>query len=68
MMRKKTFYQLFGKRILDILLSGIALIVLSPIILIVGILVRIKLGSPIIFKQERPGKSEKFFPCINSVQ
>ncbi|EGP5341569.1 sugar transferase [Enterococcus faecium] len=60
-MRKKTFYQLFGKRILDILLSSIALIVLSPIILIVGILVRIKLGSPIIFKQERPGKSEKIF-------
>lgn len=60
-MRKKTFYQLFGKRILDILLSGIALIVFSPIILIVGILVRIKLGSPIIFKQERPGKSEKNF-------
>ncbi|MCC9081587.1 sugar transferase [Enterococcus faecium] len=46
---------------LDILLSGIALIVLSPIILIVGFLVRIKLGSPIIFKQERPGKSEKIF-------
>ena len=61
MMRKKTFYQLFGKRILDILLSGIALIVLSPIILIVGFLVRIKLGSPIIFKQERPGKNEKIF-------
>lgn len=61
MMRKKTFYQLFGKRILDILLSGIALIVFLPIILIVGILVRIKLGSPIIFKQERPGKSEKIF-------
>ncbi|WP_185079729.1 sugar transferase [Enterococcus faecium] len=61
MMRKKTFYQLFWKRILDILLSGIALIVLSSIILIVGILVRIKLGSPIIFKQERPGKSEKIF-------
>lgn len=61
MMRKKTFYQLFGKRILDILLSGIDLIVLSPIILIVGFLVRIKLGSPIIFKQERPGKSEKIF-------
>lgn len=61
MMRKKTFYQLFGKRILDILLSGIALIVLSPIILIVGFLVRIKLGSPIIFKQERPGKREKIF-------
>lgn len=60
-MSKKTFYQLFGKRILDILLSGIALIVLSPIILILCILVKIKLGSPIIFKQERLGKSEKIF-------
>ncbi|NBH39740.1 sugar transferase [Enterococcus faecalis] len=60
-MRKKTFYQLIGKRALDILLSGIALIILSPIILIVAILVKTKLGSPVIFKQERPGKNEKIF-------
>ena len=44
-MRKKTFYQLIGKRAQDILLSGIALIILSPIILIVAILVKTKLGS-----------------------
>lgn len=49
------------KRLLDILLSGCALIVLSPVLLIVAILVRTKLGSPVIFCQERPGKDEKIF-------
>ena len=48
-------YKNFLKRFFDILLSGLALLVLSPILLIVAILVRIKLGSPIIFKQKRPG-------------
>ena len=54
-------YQKYIKRLLDIVISLIALIVLSPIMLIVAILVRIKLGSPVIFKQERPGKDEKIF-------
>lgn len=54
-------YRLFFKRFFDFILSLIGLIVLSPIILIVAILVRIKLGSPIIFCQERPGKNEKIF-------
>jgi len=54
-------YEKYIKRILDFSLSLIALIVLSPIFLIVAILVRIKLGSPVIFKQERPGKNEKIF-------
>lgn len=54
-------YERFFKRVFDCLLSGIALIVLSPVILITAILVRIKLGSPVIFKQERPGKEEKLF-------
>lgn len=54
-------YKNYIKRILDFLLSLIALIVLSPILLIVAILVRTKLGSPIIFKQKRPGKDEKIF-------
>ncbi len=49
------------KRVLDFILSLIALIVLSPILLIIAILVRIKLGSPVIFKQKRPGKDEKIF-------
>ena len=54
-------YERFFKRLFDCLLSGIALIVLSPVILITAILVRIKLGSPVIFKQDRPGKDERFF-------
>lgn len=54
-------YRLFFKRFLDVLLSGFALIVLSPVLLVVAIFVRIKLGSPVIFCQERPGKNEKIF-------
>ncbi len=48
-------YKHFVKRFLDIILSSLALIVLSPIFLITSILVRKKLGSPVIFSQERPG-------------
>lgn len=54
-------YKHFFKRLLDFFLSLIALIVLSPIILVVALLVKLKLGSPIIFKQKRPGKNEKIF-------
>lgn len=54
-------YRKFFKRLLDILLSGFALIILSPFLLVVAVLVRIKLGSPVIYKQERPGKDEKIF-------
>lgn len=54
-------YQKYIKRILDITLSGVAIIVLSPVMSITAILVRKKLGSPIIFKQKRPGKDEKIF-------
>lgn len=49
------------KRILDFLLSFIAIIVLSPVYLVLAILVRIKLGKPILFTQERIGKGEKTF-------
>lgn len=54
-------YRHFFKRLLDILLSGLAIIALSPILLIVAILVRVKLGSPVIYRQDRPGKNEKIF-------
>ena len=54
-------YRLFFKRFLDFILSLIAIILLSPIYLIVAMLVRVKLGSPVIFTQERPGKDEKIF-------
>ena len=54
-------YKRFVKRGLDMILSGVALVVLSPVLLLVAILVRTKLGSPVIFHQERPGKDEKIF-------
>ena len=54
-------YVKYIKRFLDFTLSLIALVVLSPVFLIIAILVRIKLGSPVIFKQQRPGKNEKIF-------
>lgn len=54
-------YRKFFKRFLDILLSGCALLVLSPVLLMTALLVRCKLGSPVIFCQERPGKDEKIF-------
>lgn len=54
-------YAKYIKRILDLILSLMALIVLMPLMIIIGILVRINLGSPIIFKQKRQGKNEKIF-------
>lgn len=54
-------YKKYVKRILDFTLSLLALIILSPILIIVNILVRINLGSPVIFKQQRPGKDGKIF-------
>ena len=54
-------YEKYIKRCIDFLLSLTALIMLSPVILIVAVLVKIKLGSPVIFKQKRPGKNEKIF-------
>ena len=54
-------YKRFVKRCLDFLLSLAALIILSPVLLLVAILVRCKLGSPILFQQERPGLHEKIF-------
>ena len=54
-------YKLFFKRFFDFILSLIAIIMLSPVYLIVIVLVRIKLGSPVFFTQKRPGKDEKTF-------
>ncbi len=58
---RKGIYKRFLKRPLDFILSLMAIIVLSPILLIVGVLVRFKLGSPVLFKQKRPGLKEKIF-------
>lgn len=59
--KNNSIYGKYIKRILDFCLALIAIILLSPFLLILAILVRIKLGSPIIFCQERPGKNEKIF-------
>lgn len=62
MSKKK--YQIFIKRILDICIALGSLIVLFPVIVIVAVLVKTKLGSPIIFTQERVGKNNKIFKMI----
>ncbi|MGN1180607.1 MAG: sugar transferase [Suilimivivens sp.] len=54
-------YKKYIKRLLDIMISLCGIIVLSPVYLILFILVRVKLGSPVLFKQERPGRNEKIF-------
>lgn len=58
---KKSFYERFIKRPQDFLCALIGIIVLSPVMLITAVLVRTKLGSPVIFKQERPGLNGKVF-------
>jgi len=58
---KKGIYRRFIKRPMDFVLSLLAIIILSPVILAVALLVRLKLGSPVIFKQKRPGLNEKIF-------
>lgn len=57
----KSFYEKKIKRPLDLIISFVGIIVLSPIFIIVALLIKFKFGSPILFKQERPGKDEKIF-------
>ena len=57
-------FQNVVKRTIDIVCSGLGLIILSPILLITAILIRIKLGSPIFFTQDRVGKDGKIFKMI----
>jgi len=61
MKRKAGFYENFIKRPQDLFLSLVALTLLSPVLVVVALLVRIKLGSPVLFIQERPGLDEKIF-------
>ncbi len=58
---KRSFYDKYIKRSIDFVLSLIAIIILSPVLAIVALLVRIKLGGPVFFKQKRPGLNEKVF-------
>lgn len=60
-MHKQGFYERYIKRLQDFLCALLALIVLSPVIGITAALVRLKLGSPVLFEQLRPGKNERIF-------
>ena len=57
-------YKNFFKRLLDVMLTFFTLLVLFPLLIIVAILIRIKIGSPIFFRQLRPGKNEKVFSIL----
>lgn len=54
----------YVKRILDIISSLLAIIILSPLLAVTSVLVKTKLGSPVLFRQERPGKDEKIFTLM----
>ena len=56
-----SFYEKFGKRALDLGLSVPALVVLAPVSAAVGVAVRAKLGAPVLFRQQRPGRDEQLF-------
>ena len=58
---KNGIYARYGKRVFDVFFSGGALVILSPVLAVTAVLVRIKLGKPVVFCQERPGKDEKIF-------
>ena len=59
-----TMYSVHGKRVLDLLLVVPALVILSPLLAIVALLVRFKLGSPVLFRQQRPGLNGKPFTLV----
>lgn len=59
--RKVGLYEKYFKRPLDIIFSLLAIVILSPVLLVIAILVRVNLGSPVLFKQKRPGLNEKIF-------
>ena len=57
-------YKNFIKRILDIILSFLALVILSPLLILTAFLIRIKLGEPVFFKQQKKRKNEKIFGIL----
>jgi len=59
-------YQKYLKRLLDFVLSLLSIIILLPVMLIVALLVKINLGSPVIFTQQRPGLYGKYSHYISS--
>jgi len=61
MQKKPQIYRKYIKRPMDFILALLAIIVLSPVMLVIAISVRVKLGKPVLFKQKRPGLNEKIF-------
>jgi len=61
MEHKKGFYEKYIKRPQDFLCALLACIVLSPVMLVIAILVKVKIGSPVLFAQERPGLHGEIF-------
>ena len=59
--KEPSFYKKYGKRILDFSIASIALLVFSPLLAIIAIISRVKIGKPVIFVQPRPGKDCKVF-------
>ena len=57
-------YRRYGKRLLDLVLAAVALLALAPLIAIVALLVRVKLGSPVLFRQRRPGQHGRLFTLL----
>lgn len=60
----QTFYRNFGKRTLDLTAAALGLLLLSPLLALLALLVRFKLGSPVLFRQQRPGLHGKPFMLI----
>ncbi len=62
--RRSALYSKFGKRLLDITISAALLVVLAPVFALVAMLVRLLLGSPVLFRQQRPGKRRRPFTLV----
>jgi lipopolysaccharide/colanic/teichoic acid biosynthesis glycosyltransferase len=62
--RQHSFYRRYGKRLFDVLLGGTALVLLAPVMAVLALLVRLNLGSPVLFRQRRPGRDERTFTIL----
>jgi len=58
------FYRLKGKRILDLVIGSVVLLVISPVLLLVALAVRVSMGSPVLYRQRRPGHRETLFELV----
>jgi lipopolysaccharide/colanic/teichoic acid biosynthesis glycosyltransferase len=64
MTERPTYYRRFGKRVFDVVVSALALVVLAPVLLVLAVLVRCFLGAPILFRQRRSGRDRRPFTIL----